>query len=70
MHFLILVTAFCREGSAIGSFSAGRTRKSFFCVQAKRALSRKEIIMKAKKFAADEMAEGVRINKYLADAGV
>ena len=26
--------------------------------------------MKAKKFAADEMAEGVRINKYLADAGV
>ncbi|MBQ8846057.1 MAG: 23S rRNA pseudouridine synthase F, partial [Lachnospiraceae bacterium] len=26
--------------------------------------------MKAKKFAADEVAEGVRINKYLADAGV
>ena len=33
-------------------------------------LFRKDTVMKAKKFAADEVVEGVRINKYLADAGV
>ncbi len=31
---------------------------------------RKGTVMKAKKFAADELEAGVRINKYLADAGV
>jgi len=41
------------------------------CLRAKeQRLFRKDTVMKAKKFAADEVVEGVRINKYLADAGV
>ncbi len=39
-------------------------------VRKKEIIFRKDIEMKAKKFAADEITEGVRINKYLADAGV